>query len=480
MTNRIGPSDGAPHPDNGDALGNAEMQEENLSAPSTPSIDPQLSALQPADQRPAASPPESFQQRRALLPKHAGDDAKARQAKLIEDAGQVTDLTGVTACVGYHRVGRSADSIRNLPEKLQAEPLAVILGRLRYMRFAQRPQVFMAILSATRALHQEHQAEPLKALAYGAIELPPDPYGLRDDVLSLARAGWLAEKVSTTDYAEILSGLARSQSSLQHDVDFVEMDKIVDAIKELPQALRALPLANMFSHEIIFQPRAVQEAAFNRAWDGLAELTREQAEPALPLLASNIFRFEDRVATWQAIDAILDASQHASPNVCDQIISEMGKSVSSLPEPVADEMLGRILDAIAANPNSTVSAAAFGHLEWSPGQKAMIFDRMCLVVSARPNSRARATDLGYLAELIADVPAERQLGAFNAIADATRKMPLALRFDPLAQMQLVLDHLRFDADRGEARTIFEELGGEVLWEVSSYQEWQTRFSEPVD
>jgi hypothetical protein len=177
---------------------------------------------------------------------------------------------------------------------------------------------------------------------------------------------------------------------------------------------------------------------------------------------------------------MLDASEHASPEVCQQILSEMAKSVSSLPEPVADEVLGRILDAIAANPNSNVSAAKLGSPDWSLEQSAMIFDRMCPIVSVRPNSLERATDLRYLAELILALPAERQLSAFKAIADATRQMPFLLRFDPLAQLEQVLDHLPFDAGHREAQTIFTELGGEVLHEVRSYEAWQMRFSELAD
>ncbi|CAN7586334.1 hypothetical protein LJR230_004163 [Trinickia sp. LjRoot230] len=343
------------------------------------------------------------------------------QAKLIEAASQVANLAQLRACVGSSAQKFNGKTTRDLPPSLRAAPLSEAATRLPFIGGQHVADACAIVLSACKELLNEDvddSSTPLLALAKRAIYLESQG---RQDVLQVAVSAWNENKITTGEYAQIISDVAIRQSMMARceEVSYIESVGLLAAIRPI--------------------------------WRGADESAHTQAWSTLPIVSRNILNAKDRPRIIESIDTVMEAMLNATrerlPYTGRLTLGALAEGILSLPTPDNAKALNRVLEWIESNPADTFYLMDFidRHQPWSQEQKTEIVERLCRSAPCvADNARALVT-------LIPDMYPGRQLDAFKTVVNTVPATEWTHVRDELHAVLQLLRH----SDYEKARPVFD-------------------------
>lgn len=337
----------------------------------------------------------------------------------------------------------------------------------------QCARAFDAVLTATEARDPRSRLEPLLALAYSGIALPPYTWDLRQRLRDTARAAWDEGDINDGEYAEILAGLAYSQASAHLGEDYGELKALCDDIERLPPMFRGLVFGSMFTSEMERQPPKARRVVFDSAWARLNLLTDEDAKPGLVALATNLGHLKDVDAQHSAIERFLGICEGERAGLADDLAGIALRQIA-LVWVEQEELLERALGIVCSEPPLDVAPQVLDSDEWSMEDRKKIVERMLPVVMGRPDTLERAEHLATLIAWINEFDPEDQFPAFQKAAEAIKGTDMVNRYDPLMQARQL--SATFGLHWHPALGLLRELGVESLSEHHARELWVAHFS----
>ena len=332
---------------------------------------------------------------------------------------------------------------------------------------------FDAILSAADGLDSRLRCEPLLALAYSAIALPPDTWRRREKLRDSARAAWEERGIDDGHYAEILAGLAYSQASGHLGGNYEELDALCADIRELPARFQGFVFGAMFTSEMSRQEKEPRQTVFDSAWAGLERLSDEDAKPGLVALATNLGHL-DEDARSLAIERFLDLCEGERAGLAADLAGIALRQIATL-FVAHEELFDRALDIVCGERPLDVAPQVLESDDWSPEEHFRLFERLFPVVMERADTPERGAQLATLIAWINEFDPEDQFPSFEKAVEAIARTDMANRHAPLTQARQLGDTPRLNWHRASA--MLREVGVESLWKHSTPELWSARFSE---